>query len=80
MEIELFRTVCDDDPEDSYVSWHAEWSLQGSSSGTEDNDEDLTVLVDAILADVHPMADRYVLRLDRRWRPGAEWDGHRRYR
>ena len=49
--------VFDDDPADTYVSWHAEWGLRDSS-------EDLAVLVESVLSDVRSMTDRCTVRLE----------------
>lgn len=64
VEVELNRTVFDDDPDDVYVSWHAEWGLRDDSTGTEDSSEDLAELVAAVLEDLRPMTDRYTVRLE----------------
>lgn len=65
VDIELYRTVFDD-PGETYVSWGAEWGLRDDSVGTEDSNENLAELIDAILEDLRPLAERYTLRL--------EWD------
>ncbi|MBE8519252.1 hypothetical protein ILP97_17315 [Amycolatopsis sp. H6(2020)] len=64
VEVQLYRGVDDSDPDDLFVSWGAEWSVRGSSEGVEDNDEDLTVLVQNILEDLRPMAQRFTMRLE----------------
>ncbi|UKD50938.1 hypothetical protein L3Q65_01180 (plasmid) [Amycolatopsis sp. FU40] len=64
VEIDLYRTVSDD-PGDASVSWDAEWGLSDDSV-TEDCSEDLAELVDAIVENLRPLAERCALRL--------EWD------
>lgn len=64
IDIELHRVVFDDDPADTYVSWHAEWGLRGSSSGTEHSSEDLTELVTSVTNDARRMYDRSTLHLE----------------
>lgn len=70
VEVELNRMVFDDDPTDTYVSWHAEWGLRDSDVGTEDSSEDLAELVEAVLVDVRSMTDRYPVRLE--WTVGGD--------
>ncbi|MGH8420787.1 MAG: hypothetical protein ACRER3_00335 [Pseudomonas fluorescens] len=70
IDIQLSRIVLDDDPDDIYVAWAAEWGIRDDREGTEDNSQDLTQLVEWIRADLRPMAERYELKLE--WFVGGD--------
>jgi hypothetical protein len=64
IDVELNRTLFDDDPADVCVSWHAEWGIRDDSVGTEDSSENLAELVAAVLEDLRSMAERYTVRVE----------------
>ncbi|SFW11459.1 hypothetical protein [Amycolatopsis australiensis] len=70
IDVELNRTLFDDDPADVYVSWHAEWGIRDDSTGTEDSSEDLAELVAAVLEDLRSMAEHNTVRVE--WTIGGD--------
>uniref|UniRef100_UPI003F496B6E hypothetical protein n=1 Tax=Amycolatopsis sp. CA-096443 TaxID=3239919 RepID=UPI003F496B6E len=70
VDIELYRLVIAYSPAEVEVSWSAEWGLRDDGIGTEDSSEDLAELVDAVLEDLRPLAERYTLRLE--WELGGD--------
>lgn len=70
VEIELNRMVFNDDPADTYVTWHAEWGLRGDDVGIEDSNDDLAELVSSVLQDLRQRAERDTLRLE--WELGGD--------
>lgn len=64
VEVELFRSVDDSDPDDLYVSWGAEWGVRESGEGAEDDDKDLAVLVHNLLDELRPVTAHCAVQLE----------------
>lgn len=70
VDIELYRLVIAYGPAEIEVSWSAEWGLRDDGIGTEDSNENLAELVEAVLEDLRPLSERYTLRLE--WELGGD--------
>ncbi|MHA6806300.1 hypothetical protein [Salinifilum ghardaiensis] len=61
VDVDLLRLHDPDDPE--VTGWAARWSLHGSTSSSEDHDEDLAELIRAILDDLAPLSEFFTVTL-----------------
>lgn len=72
--MELIR-FCDDGAEDGEepAAWHAEWGLQGNSTGTEDSGTDVSELIDGVVEDAAARwGSRYDLTIEWELTAGGE--------
>jgi hypothetical protein len=64
-----------DDVPDEYVSWHASWGLEDSSTGTEHSESELQVLVEVITRDLVRRGSRYSFQIEWTLRGDPPADG-----